>query len=368
MRKLKNLIILFPTFGTGGVTNNLINFINFCSEKKINIFLISDISRKDKKLFKKKFVTFVSIKSFFLPKNSSRILTSILSIFLLIKLFFNFSSKDTLIFSFQSHILTIIFCKIFFKKIIIRNSEDIFQATKFADNKIFAYFTLLLKFLFYRFCNGIITNSTKSKKSMEKIVRKKTKLIFNPYLKKIYKYKRIKRNNIILSVGRLCKQKNQSTLIKAFDIFSKKYPNYNLLIIGHGVDNKKLKNLALNLNLEKKIKFLGRKTNLEKYYTYSKIFVFPSLYEGLPNALIDSVNYNLPCISTDCSGARDILGNNYKDFVKNDDPKMLAQSMIRMIKFYDTKLANIAKIKKNLNLFMVEKQSLKYLEYCEKFL
>ena len=35
MKKLKNLVVLYPTFGTGGVTNNLVNFLNFSSKKKI---------------------------------------------------------------------------------------------------------------------------------------------------------------------------------------------------------------------------------------------------------------------------------------------------------------------------------------------
>ena len=50
---------------------------------------------------------------------------------------------------------------------------------------------------------------------------------------------------------------------------------------------------------------------MEKYYTTSKLLVFPSLYEGLPNTLIDALNYSLPCISTKCSGAEDILSKDY---------------------------------------------------------
>ena len=368
MKKLKNLVILFPTFGTGGVTNNLINFVNFCSEKKINIFLISNISKNEKRLFKKKFIKFVNIDNNFIFSQSSRIISSILSMMMLIRLFFSLDTKNTIIFSFQSHILPIIFCKIFQKKIVIRNSEDVFAATKFADNKFFAYFVLFLKFLFYRFSNGIITNSSKSKKSLDKLVYNNTKLIFNPYLKKIYNLKNTKRKKIILSVGRLCKQKNQSLIIKAFDIFLKTYPNYKLFVIGHGTDYYKLKNLSNNLKLSTYIKFLGRKTKLENYYTSSKIFILASLYEGLPNALIYSLNYNLPSISTDCSGAKDILGKNYKDFVKHDDAKKLAKKMINMIENYNIKLRNLSKKRYNLHLFKIKDQSLKYLNYCEKFL
>ena len=249
MKKIKNLVLLFPSFGTGGVTNNLINFANFCANKKINIYLISDISKKDKKLFQKKFVRFINIKNEIFVKKENRFVTSFLSIFKLYELFKHLSSKNTIILSFQSHILPIIICKVLSWKIIIRNSEDPLEATKFADNKIFGYFALLLKFLFYRFTTGIITNSYNSKKSLNKLVKNKTKLIFNPYLKKIYHYKKINKQNLILSVGRLCKQKNQSLIIKAFKIFSKKYPKFKLLMVGHGNDYKKLKDLTADLKL-----------------------------------------------------------------------------------------------------------------------
>jgi glycosyltransferase involved in cell wall biosynthesis len=368
MKRLKNIVILFPTFGTGGVKNNLINFVNFCIKKKIKIYLISNIKTEDKKLFKKSYIKFISIKNNFIFNKSNFTLTSILSIFKLFKLLFKLNSKNTVIFSFQNHILPIIFCKIFFQKIIIRNSEDILEATKFSNNKFFAYLILFLKFVFYRFSNGIITNSYKSRKSLKSLFLKNIKLIFNPYLDKIYHLKKINRLNIVLSVGRLCKQKNQSLIIKAFKIFLRKYPNYKLIIIGHGPDYNKLLTLVERLDLSQSVLFVGRKTKIKKYFQSSKILVFPSLYEGLPNVLIDALNYNLPLISSDCSGARDILGNNYKDFVNNDNHFTLARKMITMIINYDQKIKDFSKRRSRLNLFRVKEQSLKYLDYCEKLL
>ena len=77
----------------------------------------------------------------------------------------------------------------------------------------FSFLILILKILFYNFSDGIIANSSESKKSLNKIVfdSKKIKLIFNPYLNKIINVKK-KEKNILLSIGRLCKQKNYPTL------------------------------------------------------------------------------------------------------------------------------------------------------------
>ena len=286
----------------------------------------------------------------------------------MVSLFYKKDTTNTVIFSFQSHILPILICKLFSKKIIIRNSEDAYDATRYADNKIAAYLSLFLKFIFYRFANGIITNSLKSKKSLQKIVKKKIELIFNPYLKNLYIFKIKKRKKIILSVGRLCKQKNQAIIIKAFKIFLKSFPDYKLMIVGHGTDYSKLKKLTLDLGIANNVHFCGLINNIKRFYLSSKIFVFPSLYEGLPNALIDSVNFNLPPISSRCSGADDILGRDYKNFVSRNNHKELSKKMVKTINNYSNSLHQLQNARKQLNRFLIDEQSHKYLNFCNKIL
>ena len=84
-----------------------------------------------------------------LNRNFQRFFTSFFSIFALLKVFKKIDFKSSLVISFQSHILPIIICRLFGRKIIIRNSEDIIDATKYADNKFSAYFIFILKMLFY---------------------------------------------------------------------------------------------------------------------------------------------------------------------------------------------------------------------------
>ena len=367
MNKLKELIILYPSFDSGGATKNLINFINYCSKKKIKLTFISNL-KNNNQILKKKKIELISLNNRLISKYSSRYLTSFISAIKLLSIFFKKNNTNTVIFSFQSHILPILICKLFSKKIIIRNSEDAYDATKYADNKISAYLSLFLKFVFYRFADGIITNSIKSKKSLQKIVKKKIELIYNPYLKNIYKLKPKKRKKNILSVGRLCKQKNQANIIKAFKIFLKTFPDYKLILVGHGIDYSKLKRLVSNLGIEKNVRFLGFVKNVKKLYLSSKIFVFPSLYEGLPNALIDTVNFNLPPISSKCSGAQDILGKNFDNFVSRNNFENLSTKMISVINNYSVSLNQLQKSRKKLNRFLISTQSIKYLNFCEKIL
>ena len=199
-------------------------------------------------------------------------------------------------------------------------------------------------------------------------MKKKTKLIFNPYLKKISKNRKIPKKKYILSVGRLCKQKNQEIIIKAFSIFLQKYPNYKLILIGHGPDEKKLINFCKKLNIKKNVIFKGWIKNPKNFYLNSKVLLFPSLYEGLPNTLIDAINYDLPCISSRCSGAEDILTKKLGLYVPHDDPKFLAKKIEFVIKNYRNVNLNVLRIKKKLNRFLIQPQTSKYLNYCQDIL
>ena len=365
MIKVKNLIILYPSFERGGATVNLINFVNNCALKNIKIYLITNIKKEDKKKFLKKNIKFINLNNKIRYKVTNRLITSINSIFLLISLFKKTDSKNSLVVSFQSHIFPIIFSRLFRRKIVIRNSEDVIEATKYADYKFSASFIFLLKLFFYNFSNGIITNSKKAQKSLNMITfGNKTKLIFNPYLKKIFSKKIIKRKNLILSVGRLCKQKNQTTAIIAFSNFLKRFPNYKLVLIGHGEDELKLRKLCIKLNINNNVIFKGWLPNPKKYYLMSKVLIFPSLYEGLPNTLIEAINFNLPCISTRCSGATDILTEKYGTFITRYDHAFLTKKMIDSILDYKRTLSNNQKIKKQLSRFLIKPQVSKYINYC----
>ena len=369
MKNFKTIIILYPSFERGGATVNLINFVNACEKRKIQTYLITNINDKTKRKYFNKNIKIIKLNDTFKINSLKRLFTSFSSSLKLIKLFYSIKSENSLVFSFQSHILPIVISKLFFRKIIFRNSEDIIEATRYADQKFSAYIIFFLKILFYNFSDGIIANSTKSKNSLNRIIlNKKTKLIFNPYLKKIYKGRRITRKKYILSVGRLCKQKNQKTIIEAFYFFLKKNPDYKLILIGHGPDEIKLKEICNKLKIQDKVLFKGWVSEPKKFYLNAKVLVFPSLYEGLPNTLIDSINYDLPCISSKCSGAEDILTRKYGIFVEHNNSKILAKKIEYVVKNYSFFSNRVSKIKKKLFRFLIKSQISKYLNYCDDIL
>lgn len=81
-----------------------------------------------------------------------------------------------------------------------------------------------------------------------------------------------------------------------------------LAILGRGELEDYLKQLACEMDLEKDVYFLGFQKNPFKFISKSKIYVFPSLYEGFPNALCEAMACGVTVISSDCkSGPREIL-------------------------------------------------------------
>lgn len=365
MNKLKKIIIFYPNSERGGVINNLINISNYLS-KYYKINLITD--KKNIKKFKfNKNIKFIQFEKL------NRVFNIFYKLFSTIKatytLYFNLrknNKESTIVFSVQSHILAIIVCKILNFRIIIRNSEDILKSTLYADNHFKAFFIFILKFFTYNFSTKIITNSKKSLNSLKKIVflEKKISLIYNPYLVKINKKNIIlKRKDIILNVGRFCKQKNQIQLIDAFDSFRQHYPNFKLFLVGDGYQKRNILEHIKNKKLQKKVFLKKWSENLKQYYLKSKFFVLSSLYEGLPNVLIESINYNLPVVSTKVSGAKDIImGNKGGYLAEVNDKNSLLLNIIACQKNYKNSIKKTLYAKNFLNRFLLEKQNKEYLK------
>lgn len=113
---------------------------------------------------------------------------------------------------------------------------------------------------------------------------------------------------VISTMGRLCQQKGQWHLIRALRECVKSFPKLKLIILGEGEYREYLEELVRKCNLEQNIHFIGFDSNPNKYIAKSDLFVFPSLYEGFGNALVEAMSLGVPCVATDYEcGAREIL-------------------------------------------------------------
>lgn len=360
--KLKKIIIFYPSFERGGVEIILLNLIRFFLKKKIKITLISNVPKK--KLPQN--INFSQINSNHKLDGlfSGRLYKAIQASKKLFSILKNSNPKETIIFSLQSSSLAILISKINKHSIVVRNAEDPIYSTVYGDNKLSALIAILSKIFTYNFSDKIICNSVGSKNSLQKLLINKSKVIsiYNPYLSKIYEKKNFLKKNFIISVGRITKQKDYQTLVKAMKILDDEGIKLRLLIIGDGDQRKKIQNLINKLNLKKNVKILGWKKNLNNYYKYAKVFVLPSLYEGLGNVVIDAVNFNLPVITTDCkSGPSEIIKKNKGGFlVPVSNPKQMAVKILFCLKNYGSALKKAQYAKKYIDRFSIKKNSEKY--------
>ena len=99
-------------------------------------------------------------------------------------------------------------------------------------------------------------------------------------------------------VGRFSVQKNHSFLLKIFQYYHKCNPDSVLMLVGDGELKKDIQKNVQEMGLEKNVIFAGIRSDMPYIYSAIDVFVLPSLYEGMPNALIEAQACGLPCISS----------------------------------------------------------------------
>jgi len=137
---------------------------------------------------------------------------------------------------------------------------------------------------------------------------------------------------VILGVGRLTRQKDFPTLIKAFATVRAERPCH-LVIIGEGRDRPALERLAAGLGIEDDVDLPGFAENPYAYMSRAALFVLSSLWEGSPNVLTEALSLGVPVVSTDCpSGPSEILaGGHHGHLVPVGDPQALAEAMLETL-------------------------------------
>ncbi len=127
---------------------------------------------------------------------------------------------------------------------------------------------------------------------------------------------KIKKNNLIIGIGRLTRQKNFLLLIRAFKRILIKYPNYHLILLGEGEQEKFLIEEIIKLELQDKISLLGYQKNVYKYLLNSDCFILTSLWEDPGFVLIEAALANTLIISSNCpNGPNEILSNGQNGFL-----------------------------------------------------
>lgn len=163
----------------------------------------------------------------------------------------------------------------------------------------------------------------------------KTKCIYIPNVidELPNKYTNLK-NNSIINIGRIEKEKDQLSLIEAFKKVKEKVRDAKLYIIGDGSLKNVLEEKISEYDLSDSVFLTGflSKKEIENYMINSKLFVLTSLTESFGLVLIEAMSYKIPCIAFDTSdGAKNLLSNGNGVLIKNRDIDKLSNEIISLL-------------------------------------
>ena len=146
---------------------------------------------------------------------------------------------------------------------------------------------------------------------------------------------------VLLSVGELIKRKNHRVVLEAIAKMKDDpvYPRLHYLLCGSGVLESELKELAKTLGIEDKVSFLGYRRDIADLCSASDLFIFMSLQEGLPVALLEAMSCSLPVICTPIRGNVDLVEDGQEGLLCANDPDELVRRIRYLIDHPDVREA-----------------------------
>lgn len=325
----------------------VISSLNYGGAEKSSLILAEELNKKYQ------FVDLISLTSNtknldnkninFISFEKSRVLFSILKLYNLIKI----KKYDSIITGLSHLNLIFLLFNLFLNKknkiSLILHFHNVPNVNLFnLKERIINFFIFnYIKIIKYKYISIIAVSNAIKEQIIEKYKIDKNKILviypsinFNRIEKEKFANFTFDKNNekIILTIGRLTKQKNHKLLIQSFAEV-RKLINCRLIIIGNGKLKMKLLKLTNDLNLNNYVNFIDKVENPYPFFYNSDVFVLPSLWEGFGIVLIEALYCGMKIVSTDCPGApKELLsGLEMTSLSKNNDYKDLTSKIIEML-------------------------------------
>ena len=182
-----------------------------------------------------------------------------------------------------------------------------------------------LRNVLYPKATGVIAQTSKAKEFYDKLFKQSNYSIIGNPVREIPYNKNIKKENIVLFVGRLIKTKHVDRLITLFHELNRQ--DWKLVVVGGDAQNQnimaKLKEQLAGLGNPSNIELVGTRKDVEVFLNCAKIFAFTSSSEGFPNVIGEAMSARLSVVSYDCvAGPSDMItdgDNGYLVPVFDDD-------------------------------------------------
>ena len=319
MKKKKTLIIL-PSYSIGGAEKVIWSYFKSFKDSKISLKLLVVNAKDNCGNFKNKNI---------INLNFSRFIYAIPRILSILKNE-NFNVVISTFPNISAILLFLKYLNIIKTKVIVRQPNII---EKSLSGSLKLYILKIIYKFFIKFTDAAIVTSEFMKEEILKyhLNRDKIFLIRNPIsieeTRKDISPIRIGANNLtLIFVGRLVYQKGIDRILHLLTIRK----NIELIVVGEGNFKNRLLKKVKYLNIEDKIRFLGKILKPYDLIAGSDYFILPSRYEGLPNCVLESLALGTPVIST-----KQIFALN--DFKKNIANKsiMLFESINEISKKID---------------------------------
>ena len=150
----------------------------------------------------------------------------------------------------------------------------------------------------------------------------------------------------IINIGRFNSQKNQLFLLDIFAEILKNHRGFQLFLVGQGELENRLKEKVKKLNLEKNVRFLGLRNDVPELLQAMDVFLFPSLFEGLPVSLVEAQATGIQCVISDGVPAESILvKENVKVISLNENAEQWANKIFEIKNFERKDVSDIIKEK-----------------------
>ncbi len=137
----------------------------------------------------------------------------------------------------------------------------------------------------------------------------------------------------ILNVASLTEKKGQEYLITAFSRLREDGISAKLVIVGDGPQRAYLEDCVVTAKISDMVEFLGFQESVDAYLRNCDVFVLPSLWEGLPVALMEAMAYGKPCIATRVGGIPELITDGVDGvLLEPKNPLALYESLLRLYK------------------------------------
>lgn len=134
-------------------------------------------------------------------------------------------------------------------------------------------------------------------------------------------------------VGDLCRQKGVDTLLRSFSSIGREC---HLILIGDGGERAALEGLAAELNLKGRVTFSGHRQDAAQLYDQLDIVLCPSLFEGMPNVVLEAMGAGRPVIASAIDGVLEVIGEGEAGLlVPPGDERALSSAILELLRDSD---------------------------------